>query len=248
MSLHTDIHVHIRTMVGKAQRVTPVGLADSSNRTWNGFRRQSLGILTHSLKISTYSVRVQSTKFKSKVSKWEEHLVARAQLGERAAMELLVESYRPSIRAHALRMLRDIEDANDATQDTFVKAFRALKTFDPSRPFLPWLMRICSNCCVDMIRDRKRDPEAIEKHEHALFDQTADVETGVETRQESEVVQDAITRLPDRYREIIVMRHYRHMDVNEIAFALNKPEGTVKSWLFRARALLKKDLTMLIGA
>jgi len=43
------------------------------------------------------------------------------------------------------------------------------------------------------------------------------------------------------------MRHYRHMDVNEIAFALNKPEGTVKSWLFRARALLKKDLTVAMG-
>ena len=162
-------------------------------------------------------------------------------------MELLAESYRPAIRAHALRMLRNAEDASDATQDTFVKAFRAMKTFDASRPFLPWLMRICSNCCVDMIRDRRRDPEAIEKHEHALFDETSNVEAGVEARQESEVVQNAITRLPDRYREIIVMRHYRHMDVNEIACVLNKPEGTVKSWLFRARALLKKDLTIVMG-
>ena len=89
--------------------------------------------------------------------------------------------------------------------------------------------------------------DAIEKHEHALFDETSNVETGVESRQESEVVQGAITRLPDRYREIIVMRHYRHMDVNEIAHELNKPEGTVKSWLFRARALLKKDLTLAMG-
>jgi len=162
-------------------------------------------------------------------------------------MELLVENYRPAVRAHALRMLRDPEDANDATQETFVKAFRALGSFDSGRPLLPWLMRICSNCCVDAIRDRRHTPEAIEKHEHALFDESANVEEGVEARQDSEVVQKAITRLPDRYREIIVMRHYRHMDVNEIAFALNKPEGTVKSWLFRARALLKKDLTVAMG-
>lgn len=162
-------------------------------------------------------------------------------------MEILVETYRPAVRAQALRMLRDAEDANDATQDTFVKAFRALGSFDADRPFLPWLMRICSNCCVDMIRDRRHSADTIEKHEHALFDASADVESGVESRQDSEVVKDAITRLPDRYREIIVMRHYRHMDVNEIADALNKPEGTVKSWLFRARALLKKDLTVVMG-
>lgn len=162
-------------------------------------------------------------------------------------MELLVEAYRPAVKAHAMRMLRDMEDANDATQDTFVKAFRAIGSFDADRPFVPWLMRICSNCCVDMIRERRHTTDTIEKHEHALFDQSADVESGVESRQDSEVVQSAITRLPDRYREIIVMRHYRHMDVNEIADALNKPEGTVKSWLFRARALLKKDLTVVMG-
>lgn len=162
-------------------------------------------------------------------------------------MELLVENYRPAVRAHALRMLRDAEDANDATQETFVKAFKALASFDSSRPFLPWLMRICSNCCVDQIRDRRRTAEPIEKHEYSLCDETVDVEGGVEDRQDSETVQSAITRLPDRYREIIVMRHYRHMDVNEIASALNKPEGTVKSWLFRARALLRKDLQVAMG-
>lgn len=191
---------------------------------------------------------MQSTKFNILVPNWEENLVRRAQAGERAAMELLIESYRPAVRSHALRMLRDADDANDATQETFVKAFKGLNTFDPARPLLPWLMRICSNCCVDTIRNRRHQTDTIEKHEHALYDEASDVEVGVETRQDSEVVQGAITRLPDRYREIIVMRHYRHMDVNEIAHALNKPEGTVKSWLFRARALLKKDLTMALSA
>lgn len=178
----------------------------------------------------------------------EEQLVRRAQRGDRSAMEALAESHRRAVRAHALRMLRDPEDANDATQESFVKAFRAIGSFDPERPFLPWLMRICSNCCVDLIRDRRRSLESIDKHEHALFDESADVEFGVESRQDSETVQQAITRLPDRYREIIVMRHYRHMEVMEIAEALKKPEGTVKSWLFRARALLKKDLQVAFAA
>lgn len=178
---------------------------------------------------------------------WEEMAVRRAQTGERDGLDEIMGNYRAAIRSHALRMLRDADDANDATQETFVKAFKGLKSFDPSRPLLPWLMRICSNCCVDIIRNRRFRPEAIENHEHALFDVTSNVELGVESREDSECVQGAITRLPDRYREIIVMRHYRHMDVNEIACALNKPEGTVKSWLFRARALLKKDLKLAIG-
>jgi MFS family permease len=61
-------------------------------------------------------------------------------------------------------------------------------------------------------------------------------------------VMEAIGRLPEKYRSIIVMRHFKHMDVNEIAIELNKPEGTIKSWLFRARAILKKDLQVALGA
>ena len=144
-------------------------------------------------------------------------------------------------------MLRDSEDAEDAVQDTFVKAFRAIGTFESGRPLLPWLMRICSNCCVDIIRGRRNGQESIDKHEHAIFDVDADVEVGVESRLRVEKVREAVSRLPERYRRIIEMRHYSHMDVNEIAQALNTPEGTIKSWLFRARALLKTDLQVALG-
>ncbi len=178
----------------------------------------------------------------------EASLVYRAQHGERDAFENLTDRYRDAIRAHARRILRDAEDAEDATQETFVKALRAIGSFDPGRPLLPWLMRICTNCCMDALRDRRRGPASLDRHEYSLCDETLDVEAGVEAREESETVQQAITRLPDRYREIIVMRHYRHMEVNEIADALRRPEGTIKSWLFRARALLRKDLTVALSA
>ncbi len=61
------------------------------------------------------------------------------------------------------------------------------------------------------------------------------------------LIVEAVSRLPERYRNIITMRHFDHMDVNEIAIALDKPEGTIKSWLYRARALLKKDLSVALG-
>ena len=162
-------------------------------------------------------------------------------------MELVADRYRSQIRGHALRMLRDQEDAEDAVQDTFVKAFRAIRTFEPGRPLLPWLMRICSNCCVDIMRGRRPGQECLEKHEHAIYDVRSDVESGVESRIRIERVREAVSRLPERYRRIIEMRHYGHMDVNEIASALHVPEGTIKSWLFRARAILKKDLQVALG-
>jgi RNA polymerase sigma-70 factor, ECF subfamily len=173
---------------------------------------------------------------------WEEHLIARAQAGESVAFELLVEMHRPAILAHASRILRDSEDAQDAVQDTFLKACRAIGNFKSGRPMLPWLMRICSNCSVDIIRSRRNRSENIETYEHALFDERIDVANDLEVSVASDSLRAAIARLPKRYREIILMRHYRHMDVNEIAEVLGKPEGTIKSWLFRARALLRKDL------
>lgn len=173
---------------------------------------------------------------------WEDHLVSGAKSGDLVAMELIADRYRNQIRGHALRMLRDQEDAEDAVQDTFVKAFRGIRTFEQGRPLLPWLMRICSNCCVDILRSRRPLEDTIDSHEHTLSDARADVEEGVDANFRGQRVREAVSRLPERYRRIIEMRHFGHMDVIEIARALNAPEGTIKSWLFRARAILKKEL------
>jgi RNA polymerase sigma-70 factor (ECF subfamily) len=186
--------------------------------------------------------RKNTTKTKNRFPHWEEHLIAQALAGEKVAFELLVEMHRPSILAHASRILRDSEDAQDAVQETFLKACRALKSFKSGRPMLPWLMRICSNCCVDIIRSRRNKSDCLDTYEHALCDERIDVARDLEDSAVSDTLRAAITRLPSRYREIIMMRHYRHMDVTEIAEMLGKPEGTIKSWLFRARALLKKEL------
>jgi RNA polymerase sigma-70 factor (ECF subfamily) len=182
-----------------------------------------------------------------KILSWESHLIVRAAAGDDVAFELLSDMYRPVLMSLALRMLRNADDAHDAVQDTLVKSYRAIKDFDPERPLKPWLCRICQNCCVDAVRLRKRDGEPLEQHEYMLMDASADVnESATEAIQDGQVM-DAIGRLPEKYRSIIVMRHFRHMDVNEIAIALDRPEGTIKSWLFRARALLKKDLQLAMG-
>ncbi len=178
---------------------------------------------------------------------WEAHLIKRASAGEMVAFELLVDLYRPTLRAIALRMLRNNEDASDALQDTLIKAWKAIGDFDSKRPIKPWFCRICANCCIDIVRDRRKQTEDLDKHEHSLADPALDPQGHAEEAQTSREVRAAIARLPQQYQEIVVMRHFRHMDVNEIAAALNRPEGTVKSWLFRARSMLRQDLGVAFG-
>lgn len=178
---------------------------------------------------------------------WESHLIRRAAGGERVAFELISDMYRPSLNSLALRMLRNPDDAKDVVQETLVKAYRAIKDFDPERPIRPWLCRICANCCVDAVRHRKREGEPIDNYEYMLVDPAEDPEDQAAETMDGETVKAAVDRLPEKYRKIIVMRHFQHMDVMEIAERLDKPEGTIKSWLFRARALLKKDLTPALG-
>lgn len=183
----------------------------------------------------------------NKVVSWESHLVRRAKLGEAVAFELLTDLHRQTLFQLAMRMLRNQDDASDAVQETLLKAYRALPEFDANRPIKPWLCRICTNCCVDAVRDRKREAEPLEQHEYMLQGDDEGPAERVRANLQRRAVLEAVSSLPDRYRQIIFMRHFRHMDVTEIATELNKPEGTVKSWLFRARALLRKQLGPAFG-
>ncbi len=177
----------------------------------------------------------------------EGQLIQRAKRGESVAFELITKLYRPILCQVAMRILRNADDANDAVQETLVKAFRAIKDFDPNRPLKPWLCRICSNVCIDMVRSRKHEADPIEQHEYMLCDGSISLEDQAEDRIAQEMVEEAIGRLPAKYRQIIFLRHFQHMDVNEIADRMKAPEGTIKSWLFRARGLLKRDLNMALG-
>jgi RNA polymerase sigma-70 factor (ECF subfamily) len=172
----------------------------------------------------------------------ERELVVWAQAGSRSAMQDLLEAHRPTMTRLARRMLRDGEDVSDAVQEAMLKAARAIQSFDSTRPFAPWLMRITSNCCVDLIRSASQRPDSLDAYDIPVADASADVQCSTETAMLAEALEEAIQRLPERYRSIVEMRHYRHMEVLEIAQELGKPEGTIKSWLFRARALLKVSL------
>ena len=177
---------------------------------------------------------------------WESHLVLRAAGGDEEAFRSLCDTHRPALEAVSHRMLRNPEDAKDAVQETLLKAFRAIGEFDSELPLRPWLCRICANCCIDTVRGRRRDGERLDAHEAYLKDEV-DVDLRAQGSIRQGQILEAIGRLPERYRRIMMMRHFKHMEVNEIARELGTPEGTIKSWLFRARVLLRKDLAPAMG-
>ena len=175
----------------------------------------------------------------------ERNLVARAAQGCRDSFDSLVDLHYEAVYAHAYRILRNSDDASDATQTTFVKALRSIKEFDQERPMRPWLYRICGNVCIDLARSRHRTNEPIDKHAYML-ESSDDLEGGAEQNDLREKILRAIMHLPEKYRRILILRHYEQMAVEEIAEVLGAPEGTIKSWLFRARAILRKELAPLI--
>ncbi|MBL8049522.1 MAG: sigma-70 family RNA polymerase sigma factor [Chthonomonas sp.] len=158
------------------------------------------------------------------------------------AFELIVDQYRAMVYAHALRLLASREDAMDVTQETMIKAFRALPKFQVGRPLQPWLLRICTNCAMDLLRTRRVRTADLEACEFQLADNAPGAEAQLEAEFQGDLIRRAVNRLPRLYRKIISMRHFEEMEISEIAERLCRPEGTIKSWLFRARGRLRQEL------
>ena len=139
----------------------------------------------------------------------------------------------------ALRLLGNRQDAEDATQEGFFRAYRSMDTFDVDRPFAPWLKKIVVNVCLNRMEKREtlplEDDSRVVAHDY-------EPETESLGRERSNQIRAALTALPPHYRAVIELRHFNDLSYAEIAEALNRPLSDVKSDLFRARKLLAKKL------
>ena len=180
----------------------------------------------------------------------ERELVQQAKAGDRAAFAGLVSAYEGKIYNLALRYLGSREDAMDASQEVFLRVFRFLPGFQEESGFSTWIYRIGVNVCKDMLHRRlKRAEQPLEVPDEEDEGRPVDVPDlrydperimeGVELRQ---ALSDAILALPEKQREIIILRDIRGLSYEEIALALALEAGTVKSRLFRARENLRKKL------
>lgn len=174
-------------------------------------------------------------------------LVDKARDGDRRAFNTLVELYQKRVYAIAFGILRSREDAWDAAQEAFVKAYKNLDRFEGKAAFYTWLYRITYNLSIDHLRSRKR-------HDTVAFDEGRGLESALDKaghtvghhpdevadrKELAKVLHDAMAKLTDKHRAIIVLREVEGLAYEEMAEVLGISKGTVMSRLFHARKNLQ---------
>ncbi|NLF44796.1 MAG: sigma-70 family RNA polymerase sigma factor [Syntrophomonadaceae bacterium] len=146
------------------------------------------------------------------------------------------------------------EDALDLTQETFIKVFASLDSYQLSRPFKPWLRRIAVNNCINFLQKQTASPLFLDQPmadgNLNLGDTIAsgeDLFKEVEWQEIGRFLKEAIGKLPQAYGLLLVLRHQEGMSYQEIADETGVPLGTVKTHLFRARAALRRELAVYYG-
>ena len=165
--------------------------------------------------------------------------VKRALADDRSAQRELVRRYQGPIFAYIYRWMRNRADAEDLTQDVFIKMFRALSTYSRKSSFRAWLYRIARNRVIDFIRRKK--PAAINIDKVVIAGEGSPVKT-YSRAATTETIEDTIAELPPIYSEVLLLRHRDELTYEEIVDAAGLVLGTVKARLQRGRALLRKKL------
>jgi RNA polymerase sigma-70 factor (ECF subfamily) len=171
----------------------------------------------------------------------ESELVARAQNGDRNAYNELVRIHAQGVLNVIYRMCGNMQIAEDAAQETFIQAWLRLPSYRPRSSLRNWLYRIAVNTAIDMLRKEKHIlPGEIE--EMHLTDTDPGPEAMVTSFQRTEMVQEAVSTLPDASRAVLVLREFEGLSYKEISESLEIPVGTVMSRLSYARKLLRDKL------
>ena len=177
----------------------------------------------------------------------DRELMARLAAGDRDALGPLVERHHARIYRIALSYLRDRDDAQDAVQETFVKACQGAARWDGSAEVAPWLSRIAVNHAIDCYRRGRRrlrseTPIDDEEHGQRIPAEAPSPERRAMDRETGERISAALSGLPARQRAVVVLRLYEEMNLEEIARALDMSLGTVKSSLHRALRRMRVTL------
>jgi RNA polymerase sigma-70 factor (ECF subfamily) len=180
----------------------------------------------------------------------DRNLVVRSRAGDRDAFAEIVRTYQRRVYAVAMRMTRRHEVADDITQDTFVRAYRSLESFDLGRPLQPWLVRIAMNLAINHLNGARRerplseDGSAAALERRIPFDEPLDAnpERALASEELAHDLERAVERLPADQRTVFLLKVVEEMRYEEIAELLGVSEGTVMSRLSRARGRLKMML------
>ncbi len=186
----------------------------------------------------------------------DQQLVERAQRGDKHAFELLVAKYQRRLGRLISRFVRNAAEAEDVTQDAFIKAYRALPAFRGDSAFYTWLYRIGINTAKNyLVAQGRRAPtttpfdteEAEDFEDAALLHEVATPENELMSKQVVEVVNASLQELPDDLRTALTLREIEGLSYEEIAAVMDCPIGTVRSRIFRARESIAANLRPLLG-
>ena len=170
--------------------------------------------------------------------------IEQARAGDQAAFARLVSAYQGPVYNLAYRMLGTPGDAEDAAQETFLRAYDRLSSYEPERKFSSWLLSIASHYCIDQLRRRRVPLESLDD-QPAWYDLAADdpqpEETALQNEQE-QALRRALNGLPPAYRLPVVLRYWNDLSYEEIAEATQSTVSAIKSRLHRARLMLAESL------
>jgi RNA polymerase sigma factor (sigma-70 family) len=176
----------------------------------------------------------------------EKKIIEKVLGGDANAFEELVLKYEKTVYNLALRMVGDRDDAFDMTQEAFIKAYGSLSSFRGDSKFSVWIYRITTNVCLDFLRSKSRKQQVSltvsddddEDAQLDIPDPSSAPEQQLMQKMSMQSVEEGLKTLPDKQRQILVMRELGGMSYAEIGAALSLEEGTVKSRIFRARKRL----------
>lgn len=167
-------------------------------------------------------------------ARWVQQTLA----GNQTAFARLVERYTGAVYNQAYRMLNDAQEAEDAVQEIFLRAYTRLASFDQQRRFSTWLLTVGTNYCIDRLRRRRQSWLTLDDVAFWLPSTQPGPEGSALKREQREAVQAALQRLPETYRLVTVLRYWHDCSYQEIAEITGLTESTVKTRLHRARKML----------
>ncbi|MBR4874321.1 MAG: RNA polymerase sigma factor [Clostridia bacterium] len=183
----------------------------------------------------------------------ENELILRCKKGDAESFSQLIMPYEKKIINYAYRMLNDESDAEDAAQEALLKAWNKIDSFSGNSRFSTWLYTILNNVCLDILRKKKRTGEFSrvsinqsntddEEYEIQIEDTSDGPFEQYRKKEAGKALEKAISELPQKYKEVILMRDIEGLEYDEIAKVINASLGTVKSRISRGRGALRKIL------
>jgi len=170
-------------------------------------------------------------------------LIIRAITGDRAAFEEIVMLHERRVLTLALRLLGTSEDAQDAAQEVFLRAFKYLRRFDTSKPLEPWLVRMTVNVCRESGRKRSRSRSMFVQRENAQYaDPGNNPYVQLRAEEQKRVIHDALACLAEKERTALVLRDLEGLTTAEVAEVLGSAEATVRSQISVARLKMRKAI------